>query len=165
VAAAEVLAERSRFQFEAWALSLVKARQVGDVKKGADAGVDGRLYFHDKPGSRTKRIVISVKSGTPKLSELRDLRGVVDRENAEIGVYITLRPPTKPMVKEAASAGFYDSPWGKHPRLQILTIEDLLGGKQIDYPPVTGANVTFKKAPKAAKAEAEHENQGDLLGD
>jgi site-specific DNA-methyltransferase (adenine-specific) len=81
----------------------------------------------------------------------RDLRGVMDREKAEIGVLITLENPTKQMKTESASAGFYKSAWGNHPRLQILTIEDLLDGKKIDYPPEQG-NVTFKKAPKAPKA-------------
>ena len=55
-------------------------------------------------------------------------------------------PPTSPMRREAASAGFYESPWGKHPRIQLLTIEDLLGGKNIDYP--QAADVTFKKAQR-----------------
>ncbi len=52
------------------------------------------------------------------------------------------------MKKECADAGFYTSPWGKHKRLQVLTIEDLLTGKTIDRPPAQ-TSVTFKKAPKA----------------
>lgn len=77
--------------------------------------------------------------------------GVVERENAAIGVFISMQRPTKPMKTEAASAGFYDSPWGtKHPTLQLLTIEDLLSGKTIDMPPTRDLR-TFKKAPKAKK--------------
>jgi hypothetical protein len=72
----------------------------------------------------------------------------VEREKAEIGVLISLEEPTTPMRKEAASAGFYTSPWGKHPRIQLVTVEDLLTGKTIDRPPAQ-ASVTFKKAPKA----------------
>ncbi|MCX5635062.1 MAG: hypothetical protein NTW55_04360, partial [Planctomycetota bacterium] len=49
----------------------------------------------------------------------------------------------------AASSGFYKSPWGNHPTLQILTIEELLAGKSINYPAPQQVNVTFKKAPKA----------------
>jgi len=116
-------------------------------------GVDGRLYFHDEPDNseaKTKQIVISVKSGeNVTVSQLRDLRGVIDRENAEIGVLISMAKPTRDMRKEGASAGFYKSAWGKHPRLQLLTIEELLGGKGIDYPPSEQVNVTFKRAPKA----------------
>lgn len=89
------------------------------------------------------------------VAHVRDLRGVVDREKAEIGVLLCMADPTKPMRAESASAGFYNSPWGKkYPRLQILTIADLLNGKEIDYPP-TGANVTFKKAPKSEEEEQE----------
>ena len=84
-----------------------------------------------------------------------DYWDVVDREQAQIGVLITTRQPTGPMRKEAASAGFYDSPgWcTRHARLQILTIEELLDGETIDMPPVGQVSVTFKKAPKA-KGEA-----------
>jgi len=64
-------------------------------------------------------------------------------------VLISMAKPTRDMRKEAASAGFYKSAWGKHPRLQLLTIEELLSGKGIDYPPSEQVNVTLKRAPKA----------------
>lgn len=145
---AKTLAEQDPYQFQWWALGLVGARPV-EQKKGADKGIDGRLYFHDEPsGGKTKQIVISVKSGGTGVKDIRDLRGVVEREKAEIGVLITMQEPTKPMRTEAASAGFYDSPWNKrYPRLQILTVLELIEGKGIDYPRL--ANQTFKKAPKA----------------
>jgi hypothetical protein len=104
---------------------------------------------------------LSVKSGHTGPDHLRDLRGVLDREKAEIGVLITLENPSRSMKTEAASAGFYKSPWGNHSRLQILTIEDLLDGKKIDYPPEQG-NVTFKKAPRVEKAP-KHEYAGSLV--
>jgi len=151
---AEALAQQDRFQFEWWALGLVGARPI-EQKKGADKGVDGRLYFHDEPGGKTKQIIISVKSGKISVAHLRDLRGVIDREKAEIGVLITFQEPTQPMIAEAASAGFYQSPWGKHPRLQILTIRELLEGKKIDYPPSQQVDKTFKKAPKHIKTAKE----------
>jgi hypothetical protein len=85
------------------------------------------------------------------------LRGVLDREKAELGTLITMQEPTKPMRAEAASAGFYESRWtaSKHPRLQILTIDELLSGKRIDSPPLGQLNRTFKRAPKAERPEAE----------
>ena len=55
------------------------------------------------------------------------------------------------MREEAASAGFFQSEWGKHPRLQLLTVAELFAGQTIDYPHVTGVDVTFKPAPKAKK--------------
>lgn len=150
---AEILAQSDRTQFQYWALGLVKARPAkSDERKGPDKGIDGRLFFHDEPESgNTKQVIFSVKSGKPQVSELRDLRGVVDREKAALGVLISLHEPTKPMKIEAASSGFYDSPWGtKHSRLQILTIADLFTGKKVDMPP-TGDLRTFKKAPKVPK--------------
>ncbi len=150
---AQVLAKNDPYQFQWWALGLVGARPV-EGKKGADKGIDGKLYFHDDgPNGKTKQVVISVKSGHTNVAHIRDLRGVLDREKAEIGVLITMEESTKPMRTEALNVGFYDSPWGsKHPRLQILTIAELLAGKQIDYPASRG-NMTFKKADKALNGE------------
>jgi len=141
------LARDDPYQFQWWALGLVGARPV-EQKKGADKGIDGRIYFHEGDTTKTKQIILSVKAGHLTVAHLRDLRGVLDREKAEIGALICLEEPTAPMRKECASAGFYASPWGKHPRLQILTIEDLLTGKTIKRPPAH-TSVTFKRAPRA----------------
>ena len=92
-----------------------------------------------------------MKAGKTGAAHVRDLRGVVEREKAALGVLISMQTPTAPMKKEAASAGFYDSPWGtKHPRLQLLTIKDLLTGKTVDMPPTRDVR-TFKRAPKVKK--------------
>jgi len=146
---AKVLADEDPYQFQWWALSLVGARPA-EQKKGSDQGIDGRLYFHDEAKGKTKQIVISVKAGNTGVAHIRDLRGVLEREKAEIGVLISMQEPTGPMRKEAIGAGFYDSPgWGKrYPRMQIFTVEDLLNGKKLDYPPSKQVNVTFKKASK-----------------
>jgi len=118
---------------------------------------DGRLYFHDeRSAGKTKQIILSVKAGHVTSSYVRDLVGVLQREKAEIGVLISFEEPTGPMRKEAASAGFYESPWGKHPRLQLLTVEELLGGRGIDYPRTAGSNRTFKQAPAHKKGAAPH---------
>lgn len=157
---AEKLAGEDRYQFQWWALGLVGARPV-EQKKGADQGIDGRLYFHDEGAKgTTKQVILSVKSGGVKAGDVRDLRGVVEREKAAIGVLITLEASTKPMRTEAAGAGFYNSPWGtKHPIIQILTIEELLDGKGIDYPHHT--NKTFKQAPR--KKSGDKSKQGEML--
>jgi site-specific DNA-methyltransferase (adenine-specific) len=119
-------------------------------KKGADKGIDGWLFFHDEgAGGKTKQIIFSVKAGHTSVPHVRDLRGVLDREQAEIGVLISLQEPTQPMRAEAASAGFYTSPWSneRFPRLQLLTVRELLDGKTISFPRYT-ANVTFRQAPR-----------------
>jgi len=143
--AAHQLATEDRHQFEHWALGLVGAR-ASAKSKGADHGIDGRLYFYDDHGD-AKGIVVSVKSGKTSVAHVRDLRGVIERERATIGVLITLQDGTQPMRAEAAAAGLYDSPWGtRHPRLQVLTVEGLLNGADIDRPPTRAL-----AAPKQTK--------------
>jgi site-specific DNA-methyltransferase (adenine-specific) len=150
------LAKQDPFQFQSWALGLVGARVATSAKKGADRGIDGRLYFHDDRSGASKQVVFSVKAGeNVSVAMIRDLRGVLDREKAEIGVLITMEAATKPMLKEAADAGFYKSPHleEKFPRIQILTVEQLLGGEQMKYP--RWVDATFKKAPKAREKAGE----------
>ena len=160
---ATALAEQDPYQFQWWTLGLVRARPV-EQKKGADQGIDGRLYFHDEgKGGKTKQIIFSVKAGKVTVSHIRDLVGVISREKAEIGAFLSLEPPTSPMRREAASAGFYESPWGKHPRIQLLTIEDLLGGKSIDYPQAT--DVTFKKAQRVRANPSEKQKILPMKGE
>lgn len=164
---AEALAAEDKFQFQWWALGLVGARPT-EQKKGADRGIDGRLYFHDEAeGGKTKQIILSVKGGGVGVGDVRDLRGVIEREKAEIGVLIALEEPTQPMRKEAASAGLYNSPgWNKkYPRLQILTVAELLAGKRIDYPPSAQVNVTFKKAPKARTGDTPEQGQLPMVAE
>lgn len=152
------LAQNDRYQFQWWALSLVHARPSGGGpkgKKGADHGIDGIITFLDDAGRKFKRVMVQVKSGHVKVGDVRDLRGVLDREeDAPIGVLVTLENPSQEMVKEAVSAGFYHSPlWGKDfPRIQILTIENLLKGTSwVRLPPSLAA---YKEAERV-KAEVD----------
>lgn len=105
------------------------------------------MSFIDDTSGKSKKIVFSVKSGKVNVSHIRDLVGTVEREKAAIGVYVTLEPPTKPMITEAVSAGFYHSDFFNkdYPRIQILTVEDILAGRGVSMP---AESVTFKKAAK-----------------
>lgn len=147
---AATLAASDPYQFQWWALSLVQARPA-EQKKGRDRGIDGRIYFHDDTSGDTKSIILSVKAGKTGPDHVRDLRGTVEREKAALGVLITMEGPTKEMRKEAATGEFYLSPWGTHPRIQLLTVADLLAGKTINRPPDSQTGATFKKAPKAKR--------------
>ena len=149
-AGAEALAKQDPYQFQWWALGLVEARPA-EGKKGADKGIDGRIYFHDEADNgETKQVILSVKAGHTGVQHVRDLIGVLQQQNAAIGVLISLQEPTGPMRSDAAEAGFYHSPgWNQdYPRIQLRTIAELLAGKGIDVPP---QHVTFKQAPKFAK--------------
>jgi hypothetical protein len=123
-------------------------------RKGADKGVDGRLVFHDDETGEPKQVIFSVKAGHVGVAHVRDLRGVLDREQAEIGCLLCLEEPTAPMRAEAAGAGHYRAPLGHklYPRLQLLTIKELLEGKKLDLP-LSRVDVTFKNAPRARKKE------------
>ena len=151
---AAVLAREDPFQFQAWALGLVGARVAGSDKKGGDKGIDGRLYFHEG-AAETRQIVFSVKAGHLVPAFIRDLSGVLTREGAQIGVLISFEEPSAGMRAEAADAGFHDSPWGRHPRIQLRTIRELLDGKGVDYPHVAGANVTHRRAARATSCPGE----------
>jgi len=155
---ANQLAQDNRYQFQWWGNGLVEAKPLGGQegsksgKKGADKGIDGIINFIDDDSGKAKRVIVQVKSGKVKSGDIRDLVGTLDREKAAIGVYITLENPTKPMIQEAVSAGHYLSEgWNKrYPKIQILTIEELLGGAKIDMPPI---KATFKQAKKEKKKE------------
>ncbi len=164
---AKALADADKYQFRYWALGLVGARPA-EQKKGSDKGIDGKIFFHDEvSGGKTKTAVISVKGGHVQVSHIRDMRGVIERDEAEIGVLITLNPPTREMKTEAADAGFYESrniSKSKHSRIQILTIDELINGKRLDLP-ITGAgNGTLKTAPKvnSGKVRGKESEQMDL---
>ncbi len=149
--AARHLASENRYQFQWWALSLIEARPLGahtgskQGKQGADQGVDGVITFLDTPDGKAKRAIVQVKSGNVGVRDIRDLIGTVEREKAQIGIFITLEDPTKPMEAEANGAGFYHSPVTKrgYPRIQIRTISELLAGTGVQLPRDT---TTFKQA-------------------
>jgi DNA modification methylase len=152
-AGAATLAAENKYQFQWWMLGQVGARPA-EQKKGADRGIDGRLYFHDDNSGHSKQIVFSVKAGGVTVSQVRDLVGVLDREKAQIGVFLCFDEPTKPMLREAAEAGLYKSADGAaYPRLQILTVEQILKGIQPKYP-LHRRDATFKKAPRSRPAPA-----------
>lgn len=146
---AAALAESDPYQFQWWALGLVGARPL-DQKKGADKGIDGKIVFQGDSVGKFENVIISVKAGHTNVSQVRDLRGVLDREQAAIGVLISMEEPTKPMRTEAATAGHWESKmWAKqYPRLQLLTISELLAGEPIDMPPIRQVGQTFKKAER-----------------
>jgi site-specific DNA-methyltransferase (adenine-specific) len=146
---ARALAAQDKYQFQWWAVSLVNAVPYGGRKKGADSGIDGLIYFKPE-GKTTEKAVVSVKGGdNVNVAMVRDLAHVVDREKAKIGVFITLAEPTGPMRTEAVKAGYYETIYGKYPKIQILSMEDLFNGKQPNIPLVDSAS--FKKAAKESE--------------
>ena len=138
---ATALAEQDRYQFQYWAMSLLEALPRENKKKGADRGIDGLVYFIDGPRQATQRAVVQVKSGRVSSPQIRDLKGVLEREKAALGLFITLQEPTRDMRTEAVSGGFFHSTiWKKdYPKIQIRTVAELLNGKQFELPAHTSA--------------------------
>lgn len=154
------LAFRDKYQFQWWACTLVNAQPFQGKKKGADTGVDGLIYFQDE-AKDVKKIIVSVKGGEHVTRAMvADLKNSVEREKAQMGFFVTLTPPTQPMITEATSAGYYESPWyGAFPKIQILTIEGLLSGlEKPRYPDPSRGGLSFKKA----KVEEKQGVQGKL---
>ena len=151
---ARALAQHDRYQFEWWALGLVDARPARDKRKGADRGVDGYINFFDDNSGKAKRVIVQVKSGNVSVAQVRDLKGAMARERAQMGIFITLKPPTRQMAQEAISAGFYAPEHFRNPFpcVQILTIEDLLAGAKAQYPRYA-LQTTFKRAPRRRREE------------
>ena len=147
---ARALAELDRFQFQQWALDLVAALPVKTgAGKGKDRGVDGLLFFYESKDERRK-ILVQVKSGGVARKDVATLVGDVGNQQAAGGILITLEPPTEDMRKEAVDAGRYTSSlWIKtdYPKIQILTIRQLLDGAEPNTPPLQDP---FAKAPPAA---------------
>lgn len=158
IAGARDLANRGRtdkkyyFEFEKWALSLINAQPGNLGKRGADRGIDGNIYF-----GKTSRAIVSVKAGdNVGVSMIRDLVGTIQREKAEIGVFLTLTPPTKPMVAEAAAAGQYEEDgFAPVPRLQIVTIEEALQLRDRAVRLPARRDDTFKRAAREEDGKAQ----------
>ena len=148
-----------RYQFEYWALGLVDARPGNNRRRGADAGVDGYINFFDDNSGKAKTVVVQVKSGQVQRNVVATLKGDMEREKAEMGLLVTLEPPTRPMEQEAAAAGFYvpeHFPDRQFPRVQIATIEDLLNGKGPNVPRLGLADApTFRRAGRRRSSEGE----------
>jgi DNA modification methylase len=155
---AQDLARRDKHQFQWWALDQVQAIPIAGKKKGADKGIDGVIPFLAERPDKYKRAIVSVKGGEKvSVTAVRDLVGVLQRENEPIGIIITLVKPTRDMATEAASAGFYENElWGKsYARIQLLTIEDILNGKRPDIPPSMGASPFAKAQVEQEQATTE----------
>ncbi len=158
LAGAQDLAKRDKYQFEWWVCSLVKAQPYKGKKKGSDGGIDGLIWFQDSAHDKPKKIIVSVKGGkNVGVSMIRDLKSVVEREKATIGLFVTLTPPTRNMSKEATAAGFYLCKHNEknYAKIQILSIEGLLNGTETpQYLDFSSGDLTHKKLKRKAKPKA-----------
>jgi site-specific DNA-methyltransferase (adenine-specific) len=154
------LAKDDRYQFQWWAASLIQAKPLGgqsgskEGKKGSDKGIDAVINFVEEK-DKSQPVLVQVKSGHVSSRDIRDLRGVLEREGAPMGIFITLEEPSKDMTTEAVTAGYYHSKlWQRDfPTIQIVTINQLLKEPRVDLPPRDHSQ-TFKQAEKIKKNDA-----------
>ena len=129
---AEELFKRDPFQFQHWIVERIGGFPT--QRKSADKGIDGRMYFETMDGLRD--VVLSVKGGLLRPTDIRDLRGVLEREdNAELAGFLSLREPSKAMREEASRAGFYEYSGVSYPRIQFLTAKEILEEKRQFHTP------------------------------
>ena len=136
---AKTLAKKDPFEFEYWVCDLVNAMPAQSKTKenmrGADKGIDGIITFH-KGKNDYGKVIVQVKSGKVQRSDIATLKSDTQREKADMGLFVTLEEPTQPMKSEAVSAGTFTLTFSKKefPKIQIITIQELLFGKQPDIP-------------------------------
>jgi DNA modification methylase len=129
---AETLFRNNPYQFQHWAVERVGGFPMR--KKVADRGIDGRIYFETRDGLND--MVLSVKGGNIHPTDIRDLRGVLEREpNAKLAGFISLKKPTKSMKEEAAQANSFEYNDVPYARIQLLTIEEILEKKREFHTP------------------------------
>ncbi len=138
---AQELFKRDPFQFQHWLVERIGGFPM--QKKVADRGIDGRLYFETKDG--LGEVMLSVKGGKLRPTDVRDLRGVMERERSDMAGFLSLQEPSKAMRAEAADAGMYSYGGVNYPRLQLLTVSDILEGKRtLETPTKMGTTTRIK---------------------
>jgi site-specific DNA-methyltransferase (adenine-specific) len=164
---AEHLAETEPHQFQYWITQKIGGQPYQGGRKGADRGIDGYIYYtatsDTDAGSakqQTRAAIISVKAGrNVGVAMVRDLKGVMDREKADIGIFVCVVNPTREMEREAAAAGIWTDPGTKidYPRLQLFTLAELFQGRQPRVP-LLDRQAGFRKAKREDSAK-----QGQLI--
>ena len=156
---ARALWEQDPYQFQFWAVSLLEAQPQSAQRRGADRGIDGVLYFIDGRRRTPQKVVIQVKGGRVSSPQVRDLKGVVEREQAALGLFVSLEPPTREMQREAASGGIYHSElWERDlPKIQLRTVGEMLSGNGFNLPPISSA---YQPARRVGQSQG---NQANLV--
>lgn len=170
LAAAKEMFAKDAFQFEYWALDLINAMpgpgKSKENMKGADKGIDGIVTFYKGAiNGKTEygKAIVQIKGGGVHRNDIATLKGDIEREKADCGILVTLEPATKPMIQEAIDAGSFEVMFGnkiEFPKVQILTIEEILKGKQPNLP--YGLVKPYHKEAKAVEID-ETENQQKLI--
>ena len=143
ISAAEEFAAEQPFAFQDWAVERLDG--IPSKHRSGDRGIDGRLYFKDDSDGPLRQILVSVKGGKLKGNFVRELQGAVARERAPMGILFTLHKPSKQMLRDAASSGVYACSSGMYPKIQIITVENVLSNGRLDLPPIQRIDESRKR--------------------
>jgi DNA modification methylase len=138
ISAAEAFAKEQPFQFQDWIIQILHGEL--NQQLSGDRGVDGRLYFRETMDGPLRPIIVSVKGGKLKATFVRELAGAVSSEHAPMGILVVIQPHTKQMIRDAANYGFFNCSLGSFPKIQIISVEDILGEVRLDLPPIHRMN-------------------------
>lgn len=152
IEAAQRLFKQNAFDFERWAVSLVSGEP--NQKQVGDKGIDGVIRFYLNEKKETGEALVSVKGGAQlNPAMVRDLRGTVERRGAAMGVFVCMNQPTKGMVEEAQHSGSftYEFSGASFPRIQLITVAELLHGKRPAMPtPILPYKLAKKRSGQTA---------------
>jgi len=152
VDSAKMLARESdngRFGFQDWIVEVMLGG-IANPKKVADGGFDGYIPYN-KGDKKKGLIVIEVKSGKVNVKNIREFIQVVNKQEADMGIFVCFKEyVTAPMMSEAKHQGYLEPERYKstYDKIQILTVENLLDGEGIKFPFKLYQEETFKKATK-----------------
>jgi DNA modification methylase len=132
--AATAFAVEQPFPFQDWIVEKLDG-EIAPHRSG-DKGIDGKLYFREAENSPFRTIIVSVKGGKLKSPFVRELAGAVASEHAPMGILVVLQKQSKQMVSDAAKYGFYVGPLGTFPKIQIITVQDILDNARLNLPPI-----------------------------
>ena len=150
--------KQNPFAFQDWWLTEFEVFSTTFGTKGADKGIDGLAqYLVDPKSQQVIKAAFQVKGGHIQSKDIDALLGALDKHKCEVGVFLTIEEPTKPMLDTVAGAGFVEIPGYKIPKLQILTLKDYFRNKLPKLPQV---NITFKAAQLKGKKKQNQMNLG-----
>lgn len=157
LAGAQALFKRSPFEFERWCVMMLDGQP--NEKQVGDKGIDGVIRFPIDSKGNSDKILVSVKGGSTNPGHVRDLIGTIQSQRAAMGVFVCMQNPTKAMQEAANHSGLYVHPANgqKYPKVQIITVQELLDGKRPTLPPTL---LPYFQAQK----RVEKHDQGALFG-
>ena len=122
------------------------------AKRTSDGGIDGRLYFAVPDRRDLQSMVIEVKGGrSVNIADVRALRGVADNDSALIAGLVVLENPGPQKARNFArfmgEAGTIEILGIEYPRMQVLTVAEIIEGKRFHTPSVAGKNTLEPQLP------------------